>query len=140
MLCNSIHTYYSCHIICLYGQAIILRSVCIIYKLIVHLNIDVCSLLYLTYMHCKCEVRCTWRERLNLDRGNILIMNLIYHVFTCILKVYILMLSTCLLVSNFIQYALWKFTYKRISIGFFPNVNMSPVLVLWLWLLFILWL
>ena len=57
-------------------------------------------------MHCKCEVRCTWRERLNLDRGNILITNLIYHVFTCILKVYILMLSTCLLVSNFIQYSL----------------------------------
>ena len=62
----------------------------------------------------------TWRERLNLDRGNILIMNSIYHVFTCILKVYILMLGTCLLVSNFIQYSLCKVTYKRISIGFFP--------------------
>ena len=71
-------------------------------------------------MHCGCEVLCTWRKHLKSDRSYILIMNPIYHVFTCIVKlVYILMLRACLLVSNFIQYFLWKFSYKRISIGSF---------------------
>ena len=90
------------------------------HKFIVHLNTGVCSLLYLTYMYCECEVLCTWSKRLKSDRSNILIMNSVYHVFTCIVKlVYILVLSACLLVSDIIQYSFWKFTYKQISIGSF---------------------
>ena len=90
------------------------------HKFIVHLNIGVSSLLYLTDIYCECEVLCTWCKRLKSDGSNILIMNPIYHVFTYIVKlVYILMLSACLLVSNIIQYSFWKFTYKLISIGSF---------------------
>ena len=50
-------------------------------------------------------------------------MNPIHQVSTRIVKlVYILILSACLLVSNFIQYSFRKFIYKRIGIGcFFHN-------------------
>ena len=97
----------------------------------VHLNIDVCSVQCLTYMYCNYEVQCTWLKSLNLDRSNILIMNPIYQVFMRIVKlVYILILSACLLVSNFIQYSLRKYTYKRIGMGsFFHEYVFGPCIL-----------